>query len=322
MNNLVMGQVMPTPASSDPTLQWLAAPDGHRIPWRHWPQPSARAVIHIVHGMSEHSGCYADVAALCNAQGYAVIAHDHRAHGHACPPAALGNIDAQQHWPGIRADMAQMNAEIRRLYPEQPLIVLGHSMGSFIAQDFAQHQSENLNLLVLEGSSYEAPWFTGLASRLIAGFECWRQGDNGRSALIQALSFGGFNRKFRAPRTAFDWLSRNEFFVDRYIADPLCGAQASNAYWRDFLLFLSRLFPKRQLEKVRADLPLYLFSGSRDPVGHDGRGVSRLAQAYHKAGCHDVTLRLYPEARHDLLHENNREEVLHDLFGWLQRHLP
>lgn len=318
---MVVSHAMP-PANTPDVLEWLTAGDGHRIPFRHWPVANARAVVHIVHGMAEHSGCYADVAQAFNAAGYAVLAHDHRCHGQAVSDGALGNTSMQQNWAGVLADMAVVNTAVRELHPELPLILLGHSMGSFIAQDFAQNHPDRLNLLLLEGSSYEAPWFTRIAG-LIGRLETWRQGDQGRSRIIDSLSFGGFNKVFKNPRTAFDWLSRDTAFVDAYCADPLCGFQLSNGYWRDFVQGLNALYQPEAMRRIRSDLPIYLFAGDQDPVGHKGRGVVRLAQAYQTVvGSRDVTLRLYPEARHDVLHETNRDEVMIDLLGWIGRHLP
>lgn len=321
MNNPVASHVMSTMSSAD-AIEWLGTDDGHRIPIRHWPLPSPRAVVHIVHGMAEHSGCYADVAPAFNALGYAVVAHDHRCHGLATSANALGSIGHNQHWAGVCADMAVVNAEIRRRYPDPPIAVLGHSMGSFVAQHFAQQHPDRVNLLLLEGSSYQAPWFTRLAG-LLGSFEAWRQGNLGRSALIHALSFGGFNRAFKPARTDFDWLSRDTAFVDRYLADPLCGFRLCNGYWRDFVKGLNALYQPKAMRRIRDDMSIYLFAGDRDPVGHNGRGVERLARCYRETvGCRDVTLRLYPDARHDILHEINRDEVIADLLGWLGRHVP
>jgi alpha-beta hydrolase superfamily lysophospholipase len=336
MNNPAASHAMNTPsigassansphsfnASASPaSVEWLTASDGHRIPLRCWPIPQARAIIHIVHGMAEHSGRYADTAALLNAAGYSVAAHDHRCHGLATN-LPLGNIDSQQHWAGICHDMAVVNADLHQRYPDLPIAVLGHSMGSFIAQYFAQHHPEQLNLLLLEGGSFEAPWFTALAAWL-GRFESRRQGQNGRSALIHALSFGGFNKAFHKPRTDYDWLSRDIQFVDSYIADPLCNFQMANGFWRDFVQALSRLYRPSSMRKIRVDLPVYLFSGERDPVGHMGRSVKRLARCYlETVGSRDVTLCLYPDARHDLLHETNRDEVVTDVLGWINRRLP
>ena len=127
----------------------------------------------------------------------------------------------------------------------------------------------------------------------------------------------------KKPRTDFDWLSRDTAFVDRYVADPLCGYQLSNGFWRDFIRGLHALYQDAAMRRIRSDLPVYLFAGDRDPAGHNGRSMARLARVYREVvGSRDVTLRLYPEARHDILHETNRDEVLADLLGWVGRHLP
>lgn len=321
MNNLVTSHAMDAMTSAD-SIEWLPTPDGHRIPFRHWPVAEPRAVFHIVHGMAEHSGCYADVAALLNRAGFAVIAQDHRCHGMAVSRGALGNTSLTQHWAGLCTDMEVMNEEIRRRHPDLPIVLLGHSMGSFISQTFAQRHSDRFNLLLIEGSSYQAPWFTWLAGVMVR-FENWRQGELGRSPLIHALSFGGFNKSVKKARTAFDWLSRDASFVDRYVNDPLCGFQLCNGYWRGFLKGLNGLYRDDAMQRIRSDLPVYLFAGDRDPAGHNGRGMEKLAQVYREVvGSRDVTLRLYPEARHDILHETNRDEVLTDLLGWVNRHLP
>lgn len=319
MNNIAMSHAH-APQPLVPQLEWLVASDGHRIPCRHWPIEAPRGVVHIVHGMSEHSGCYEDVALTLNAAGLSVMAHDHRCHGKSVSLADLGDSSRLQHWAGVCHDMAIVNADLHRRYPNLPVIVLAHSMGSFIAQDFAQHYPDQLNVLLLEGSNFEAPWFTTAASWM-AGFEIWRMGVNGRSPLIHALSFGAFNKTIRNPRTAFDWITREPSFVDSYIADPMCGFQLSNGYWRDFLKGLSALYRPTSIQRMRSDLPVYLFAGDKDPVGHMGKGVEKLALAMKNAGLRDVTLRLYPDARHDILHETNRDEVVTDMLSWLKRHL-
>lgn len=321
MNNLVSSHAVDAMTTAD-SIEWLPTPDGHRIPFRHWPVAEPRAVFHIVHGMAEHSGCYSDIAALLNKAGFAVLAHDHRCHGLSVSRGALGNTSLTQHWAGICDDMILVNTEIHRRHPDTPVILLAHSMGSFVAQTFAQRHSDRVNLLLIEGSSYQAPWFTRMAGLLVR-FENWRQGDHGRSPFINALSFGGFNRAIKKPRTDFDWLSRDSAFVDRYVSDPLCGYQLSNGFWRDFIRGLQALYQDDAMRHIRPDLPVYLFAGDRDPAGSNGRSMARLARVYSEVvGSRDVTLRLYPEARHDILHETNRDEVLADLLGWVGRHLP
>lgn len=309
-----------TPSLSVPpqaaSLEYLATPDGHRIPVRHWPLESARAVVHISHGMAEHSGCYADVAARLNAAGYAVLAHDHRCHGLAVPEAGLGNIGGTQQWAGIGADMVQVNQHVRSLYLGKPLVLLGHSMGSFISLQFAEAHSDRIDALLLEGSNYEAPWFCRLAGGL-AAFESWRQGEDGRSPIINALTFGGFNRSVKNPRTPHDWVSRCIDFIDRYNADPRCGFQCSNGYWRDFLGGLAEIYAPHNLQRIRADLPLYLFAGAEDPVGHGGRGVRKLATMLSRTASKPVQPHIYEGVRHDILHEINADTVTRDLLDWL-----
>jgi alpha-beta hydrolase superfamily lysophospholipase len=297
-------------------LDFLPTNDGHRIPVRHWPVANPIAVIHIAHGMAEHSGCYADVAPRLNAAGYAVVAHDHRCHGLSVPATALGNINELQHWDAICADMLRVNTHIRSLYPNQRIALLGHSMGSFISLDFMETHSNRVDLLLLEGSNYEAPWFCQ-AARGIAVVESWRQGLEGRSPVIHALSFGGFNAKLKNPRTAYDWVSRDAAFVDRYAADPFCGFQCSNGYWKGFLASLARIYKPANMRGIRKNLPIYLFAGTEDQVGKKGRGVVALRNQLEKAGCQPVHMALYKDARHDLLHETNRDEVIKDLLAWL-----
>lgn len=302
-------------------INWLTSFDGHKIPYRHWPLENAKAVIHIVHGMSEHSGCYQDVAEVLNANHYAVIAHDHRCHGHSVAVEKLGDISDTQHWRGIHADMLAVNELAKQNYPDLPLIVLAHSMGSFIAQNFAQAHGDKLDMLALEGSSYEPPWFTWMASKL-ASVTCKLQGENGRSALLHKMTFGGFNEIFSPTQTDFDWISRNTDFVNLYANDSLCGFQVSNAYWRDSLSLLTKIYSRGALSKLPKSLPLYIFSGDRDPVGHDGRSVKKLADSYYKcAGSQDLSLKLYPSARHDLLHETNASEIIGDLLAWIDSRL-
>lgn len=296
-------------------IQWYSD-SGRRVAYRQWLVPSPSMVIHIVHGMSEHSGCYDDVARLLNAAGCSVYAHDHCCHGENVAIDELGVVSDSQSWDYIVKDMLLINTLMRDVYPETPLAILGHSMGSFIAQRFAQEHPECADFLLLEGSAFQPRWLT-LAARWIAAFECARQGQKGQSPVIHALTFGGFNRAIKNPRTAFDWVSRDTTFVDAYVNDPRCGVQVSNAFWRDMFRFLNTLYSQQSLHQFRPELPVYVFSGDRDPVGNNGKGVEKLAE-WLKAHLTNVTVKLYPQARHDVLHEINQSEVIEDLISWLR----
>lgn len=300
-------------------VEFLLAEDGHAIPLRHWPVEHPKALIHIAHGMSEHSGLYADAAAIFNAAGYAVMAHDHRCHGLSVPITALGETSEHQHWEAVCADMRSVNSHGKSVYPDVPWILLGHSMGSFISLSFAERHSQLIDLLVLQGTNYEAPWFTW-AAHWFASFECWRQGENARSPIIHALTFGKFARAFKSG-TEYDWLSRDANFVQRYLNDPRCGVTCTNGFWRDLLEGLSRTQRMTNLRKIRKDLPIYSFAGAKDPVGKEGVTVAILDDKLEAAGMRDVTLKIYEDARHDLFHETNSAEVMSDLIRWLDETL-
>ncbi len=307
--------------SADSTgVEFLLAEDGHRIPLRHWPVAHPKALIHIAHGMSEHSGLYQDAAAELNAAGYAVMAHDHRCHGLSVPIAELGEVSETQHWEAVCADMRTINHHGKTVYPDVPWILLGHSMGSFISLSYAERHSHTIDALILQGTNYEAPWFTWSA-HLFAAFECWRQGENARSPIIHALTFGKFARAFQPRESEYDWLSRDAGFVRQYLDDPRCGVTCSNGFWRDLLEGLSRTQRMVNLRKIRKDLPVYSFAGAKDPVGKDGVTVAILDDKLEEAGMRDVTLQIYEGARHDLFHETNRDEVFRDLLSWLDNTL-
>jgi alpha-beta hydrolase superfamily lysophospholipase len=304
--------------SSEDTLIYLPTPDGHKIPVRHWPVAQPRAVIHIVHGMAEHSGNYSDVAAFFNQHHFAVLAHDHRCHG--VSSKTLGDVDHTQHWQGILDDMPLLHNWIKATYQNIPIMLVGHSMGSFISQHFVENNPHAVKALALSGSHFSPPWFTRAAAQL-ARIELHRQGKNGRSDLIHTLAFGKYSKAIKNPRTAFDWLSRNSAWVDHYIADPLCGFRLANAYWYDFLSTLAQIYSPCALKKIPQTLPVYMFAGTNDPVGEYGAGVKKLAKMHQQHRQATPTLKLYPKGRHDVLHENNASEVRYDLLTWLLQYL-
>ncbi len=297
--------------------QHIAVGDGHAIPLYTWETISPRAIVHIMHGMSEHALCYEDTALALTEAGYGVAAHDHRCHGHACAQEKLGQASERDSFARICDDVLLVNTQLRHQYPGLPIYLLGHSMGSFIAQIFAQQHPGLIHALLLEGSGYNPVWFLRLAA-FIARVEVYRQGADAQSRLLHRMSFGDFNRHFRSPRTDYDWLSRDQAFVDRYMADPLCGRQVSNLFWAQMLRALIPMSRPEQMRHIDSSLPIYLFSGDCDPVGHMGRSVGKLQHKLKRAHIRQVDLRLYPQARHDLLHETCRDEVIRDLLDWLQ----
>lgn len=295
---------------------WLTASDHSRLFVNQWlPEGPLKAVILLSHGMAEHSGRYARLAqALCT-EGYGVYALDQRGHGKTAEHGVLGHFADKDGWLKVVGDLASLNQHIGQHHPGVPIVLLGHSMGSYIAQAYLLHHSASLHAAVLSGSNFQ-PVALYRVARLIARFERWRQGPTGRSALIEWLSFGSFNKPFKPHRTRFDWLSRDPDEVDKYVHDPLCGYRCTNQLWIDLLGGLQQISKASNLAEIDPGLPLLVIGGECDPVS-EGKRLKALADALRGAGNQCMQLNIYLQARHELFNESNRDEVTADLLKWL-----
>jgi alpha-beta hydrolase superfamily lysophospholipase len=288
------------------------------------PSQSPKAWVHIMHGMAEHSARYQHLAEFLNHQGYLVSADDHRGHGKTGDANGnLYHLADNDGWNQIVDDQWQLIEHLSE-QTDLPLIILGHSMGSFMATRLCQIYPDKLQGrfgdqfkgLVLSGSNYTSPWTCKIAA-LIANIERLRVGKKSISNLLETLSFGAFNDTFKPTRTAKDWLSRDQAVVDAYIADPFCGGALSTQSWYDFLRGLADLSSPKAMAKINSDLPIYIFSGAMDPVGGQGEGVKKLAGVLKDAGVKNITCKLYSDGRHEMLNEVNRSEVYGDFLNWL-----
>jgi alpha-beta hydrolase superfamily lysophospholipase len=296
----------------------VIAGDGRRILLDCWPAENAAepaAIVQILHGLGEHPARYDRFANACCKQGYAVYAHNHRGHGENCVENELGHFADSDGWNNVISDVLGVQQEIRHRHPRSTLVLLGHSMGSYIAQDFVKQNPRNVNALILSGSSL--PRRRQLVpGHLIARLIAWRQGTRAKSELLNKMGFGEFNKHFVPNRTAFDWLSRDDAEVDSYVADPLCGADSSNGLWVDLTGALLRVRRRRWIRKIPQALPILITGGAVDPVGGQA-GMGRLADAYRRTGHRNVALKVYPDGRHEMLNEINREDVTADLLHWI-----
>jgi alpha-beta hydrolase superfamily lysophospholipase len=302
------------------TTFWLTANDHSRLYVNQWlPDAPPKALIMVSHGMAEHGGRYVRLAeALCGA-GYGVFALDQRGHGRTADEGTLGLFAEQDGWSKVVGDLASLNQHIGQQQPGVPIILLGHSMGSYIAQAYLLHHSASLHGAVLSGSNFQ-PVALYRAARLITRAERLRQGLRGRSALIECLSFGSFNQAFKPNRTAFDWLSRDPDEVDRYLHDPLCGFRCTNQLWFDLLGGLQQISKASNLAQIDPGLPILVIGGECDPVS-EGKRLKSLAHALREAGCQNLQLNIYPQARHEVFNETNRDEVTADVLTWLDQAL-
>lgn len=292
----------------------IEADDGHRILVDCWqPAGEVRALMHIFHGLGEHAARYARFARQCVAQGYVVTAHNHRGHGENCAPDGLGHYADDNGWNRVINDALQVQQDLVRRFPDLPLILFGHSMGSYIAQSFVMRHPENVSALVLSGST----WPNRVQLRigqLLATVAVWIGGPQEKSAMLNKMSFGDFNKRFAPNRTDFDWLSRDPSEVDKYIADPLCGAPSTNQLWKDLLGGMLRISTINALAQI-PDIPILIMGGALDPVGGAAR-LSGLATAYRNSKHAQISLKIYADGRHEMLNETNRDSVTADVLEW------
>lgn len=299
----------------------FARPHGVTLHVYHWePEGAPRGAILIAHGMSEHAGRYRHVAqALCDA-GFVVYADDHRGHGQSAAGAEDLGFAGEDGWTRCVEDIEALAAEVRQRHPALPLALVAHSMGSLMSQQVMINGVAPLDAVALSGSNGKVgALLTG--GLLAARVERRRLGRRGRSPLLNQLSFGAFNKAFKPARTEFDWLSRDPAQVDLYLQDPLCGFMVTTQFWVDMLRGLRVIEDPSQQARVRKDLPVYIFAGALDPVSNATKGLQQLLGAYRAAGLTQVQHKFYPEARHEVFNETNRQEVIADLLQWLEQAL-
>ena len=290
--------------------------DGTEIFVYGWLCDDPKAIVHINHGMAEHAARYRHLAAsLCDA-GYTVYAQDHRGHGKSIPSGTLpGHFADEDGWNKAVNDAYDVNQMIAKRHPGLPILGLGHSMGSFMVQQILFQKPAAYAAAALSASNGK-PSPVALAGRVIARVERRRLGKRGASPVIARMTFGEFNRAFAPNRTGCDWLSRDPEQVDLYDNDPLCGFTCSTQTWIDFLDALPSLTKSSNIARINKSIPLYVFSGDKDPVGENGAGVERLVKSYSDGGLRNIRLKLYPEGRHEMVNETNRQEVVQDIVQW------
>ncbi len=296
----------------------LERPGASLFVHRFLPEGEPIGVVQIAHGMAEHAARYARFAAALNEAGYAVYASDHRGHGRTATDASLGHFGDDDGWGAMVRDLCALADDVRARHPDTSFTLFAHSMGSFMALDALVHEGRSRwDRVILSGSDAVGGPLAKVGKQL-AKLERVRGGKEGKSALLSFMSFGSFNAAFKPARTSFDWLSRDEVEVDKYVADPRCGFRITNQSWVDFLEGLYRTGRDGYGSVQPKSLPMLVFAGSRDPVGKAGAGVKKLVEQLREGGLTEVTEKLYPEGRHEMLNETNRDQVTADVLAFLR----
>ena len=286
-----------------------------------WQVENPIGIVQIAHGVSEYALRYEPFAQHLNSKGFAVVANDHIGHGlslaDGAAPLYFGRHDGWQH---VVDDVYTLRDMTGKKYPELPYFLLGHSMGSFIARTYLIRYPGTLSGAIIMGTGQQSPALI-LGGRAFAKIEGRRIGFDQFSPAVDQLAFGAYNKPFAPNRTKFDWLSVNEENVDAYIADPLCGGGASIGLFFDMLGGIGFIGKQSNVNTMNVNTPVLFVSGDHDPVGDMGRGVKKAYASFRKAGVKDVSLKLYPGLRHEILNEACREEVYEDLWKWIEQRM-
>lgn len=294
------------------------AKDGTTIYAQSWSTSTEpKAIVQIAHGMAEHIDRYDEFARELVKNDFSVYGNDHRGHGKtAGTKENLGYFADEDGFSMVVEDMHQLTLKIREVYPTAPIILFGHSMGSFLARKYIQVYGGELTGVILSGTGGD-PGFLGKMGLLLAKNEAKRKGAKTPSPLLDKLAFGNFNKPFKPARSDFDWLSRDQEAVEKYIQDPLCGNISSAGFFQDLFEGLMSIHKPAEIRKTPKDLPIFLLSGSKDPVGNNSKGVLQVYQSYLQAGIKDITYKLYEDGRHEMLNEINKHEVYEDIINWI-----
>ena len=285
----------------------LVLGDGHDLFYRVWDVQDAKATLHINHGMAEHSLRYSRFASYLNSIGIAVYAQDHRGHGYTKEENEKGWFAEHDGWKSVVDDSWELDKVISNDHPDLPHILFGHSMGSFIARIVLSEHSSAFDAAVFCGTG-ASQGLIGKFGRLIAGRNAKKYGSRMPDPAFENIAFGSYVRHFPGEGR-FGWLSKDRTEVEKYENDPLCGFTCSSGFYIDLLTLIEKANDKAAAGGIRKDIPVMVISGDADPVGNYGKGVRKVAAMYRKAGIEDVRLVLFPDDRHEILNETDRDVV-------------
>ena len=288
----------------------------HAVEWT--PDGAPVGVYQIAHGVAEYALRYEPFAEFLCSKGFVVVANDHIGHGlsvaEGAAPLYFGEQDG---WTHVVDDMFALHQQTGKKYPDLPYFLVGHSMGSFLARTYLIRYPGTVKGAVIMGTGQQ-PGYMVAGGRLVAKLIGKRSGFDRFNATVDALAFGAYNKPFEPKRTKYDWLSANPENVDSYIADPLCGGDATVGLFLDMLGGIGFIGKQSNVEKMDKNTPILFISGEMDPVGDLGKGVKKAYESFRRAGVKDVSIKLYPGLRHEILNEKESAQVCADIWAWIE----
>lgn len=295
---------------------WLTMEDNVQVYVKKWSEPSKKpkAIVQLSHGMVEHINRYNEFSEFLLSHDIFVYGNDHRGHGKTAEKQGLfGYLAKENGFEHTTNDLFEVTKRIKQDYPDTPLYLLGHSMGSFLARNYIRQNSELIEGVILSGTGY-FPRITSRIAKMIASTLPPKE----KSPLMNSLAFGSYNKRIKDKRTNFDWLSRDNKMVQSYMEDPLCGHIPTARFFHDLMTGLVLIHNRKSIKSVRPNLPILFISGSEDPVGNYGKGVWKTANLYHDAGVKDTMVMILDQGRHELLNEKDRDLVYDEILHWIE----
>lgn len=292
----------------------------HAVEWK--PEKKIIGVIQIAHGVTEHILRYEQFAEFFTQKGFVVVGNDHLGHGTSIAknskPMYFGPKNS---WNFVVQDIETCRKMTKEKYSDIPYVLLGFSLGSFLVRTYLiDYAKEPIDASIIMGTGY-IPNFKIAIAKMIANNEAKKVGEENTSSVIKSLTFETYNKLFKPNRTECDWLCSNEKAIDEYLADPLRGKNYSAGLFIELLSGMQYTSNLKNIKKMNKKIPIFLLSGDKDPVGEFGKGVIKTFDILRKAGIENVDIKLYKDLRHDILHEENRNNIYADIYNWLEKNI-
>lgn len=276
-----------------------------------------RCIVQIVHGMAEYVERYEEFAEFLTDRGFVVTGEDHLGHGKSVnEDGKFGYFCEQDPATVLVRDVHRLKKATMEKYPNVPYVMIGHSMGSFIARNYMFRYGTGIDAAVVMGTGM--PHRAALViMKMVISMQKMFFGSGKKAKLLDKLTFGNYNQRITDPKTSYDWLSKDEERVEKYINDPLCGFVFTINGFQVINELISRLYHPENLERIPKKMPVFLISGDADPVGDYGKGVRRAYISLRAVGLEDIKVKLYEGDRHELLNDTNRQNVMQDIYNWI-----
>ena len=292
----------------------------HAVKWK--PEKEIIGVIQIAHGVTEHILRYEQFAKFFTQKGFVVVGNDHLGHGTSIAknskPMYFGPKNS---WNFVVQDIETCRKMTKEKYSDIPYVLLGFSLGSFLVRTYLiDYAKEPIDASIIMGTGY-IPNFKIAIAKMIANNETKKVGEENTSPVIKSLTFETYNKLFKPNRTECDWLCSNEKAIDEYLADPLRGKNYSAGLFIELLSGMQYTSNLKNIKKMNKKIPIFLLSGDKDPVGEFGKGVIKTFDILRKAAIENVDIKLYKDLRHDILHEENRNNIYADIYNWLEKNI-